>query len=105
MEKLQKLVSEIVRKYDLEVSPELRYIDLESELGEVGKELLIGNDYGKREFTNTDNLESELGDTLFSLICLANTVDINLENALINAIKKYERRFNKSGSVGSEFDK
>lgn len=102
VETLQKLVAEMVKRHNLETTPELRYVDLTSEVGEMGKELLKGTDYGKSEFKKTDNLESEIGDTLFSLTCIANSLDINLQTALLNVMKKYQKRFSEKGSIGSE---
>lgn len=99
---MQGLVSEMVRRYKLETVPELRYVDLTTEVGEMGKELLKGSDYGKKQLEKTENLESEIGDTLFSLTCIANTLDIDLQTALVNVMKKYQKRFNKKGSIGSE---
>lgn len=98
----QELVSQMTKKYNLEISPELRYIDLTSELGELGKEILLSTEYGRNEFSATDNLESEIGDTLYSLICIANSLDINLSNALIKVLQKYEKRFFEKGSIGSK---
>ena len=85
---MQKQVKEMVQKYNLEISPELRYIDLTSEVGELGKELLKATQYGKEEFNTTDNTESEIGDVLFSTICIANSLNINIEQALNGVIKK-----------------
>ena len=99
---MQKQVKEMVKKYNLEISPELRYIDLTSEIGELGKEILKATQYGKEEFNITDNTGSEIGDVLFSTICIANTLDIDIEQALNGVIKKYEERFNNKGSIGSE---
>ena len=102
---IQEQVKEVVQKYTLEISPELRYIDLTSEVGELGKELLKATQYGKKEFNitdNTDNTESEIGDVLFSTICIANSLDIDIEKALNGVIKKYEDRFNYKGSIGLE---
>ncbi len=98
----QELVSQMTKKYNLEISPELRYIDLTSELGELGKEILLSTEYGRNEFSATDNLESEIGDTFYSLICIANSLDINLSNALIKVLQKYEKRFFEKGSIGSK---
>jgi len=42
-----------------------------------------------------------LGDVLFSLICIANNTEINLEIALNKALNKYRKRFNEKGDVGS----
>lgn len=99
---MQGLVQEMVKRYDLETSPELRYIDLVSEVGELGKELLKATGYGKKEFEKTENTESEMGDIIFSLTCIANSLGIDLEQALIGAMKKYQSRFSEKGSIGSE---
>ena len=98
---LQKLVSEMVNRYNLEITPELRYIDLVSEVGELGKSILDSTDYGKKQFSKAENLELEIGDVLFSLTCIANSLDIDLQQALIDSMKKYQRRFIQTGSVGS----
>ena len=99
---VQENVAQMTEKYNLEISPELRYIDLTSEVGELGKEILLSTEYGKNQFCATDNLESEIGDTLYSLICIANSLDINLSNALIKVIQKYEQRFFEKGNIGSK---
>lgn len=98
---MQEKVNELIKKYNLESSIEIRYIDLVSEVGELGKEILKGNDYGNKEFVATDNLESEIGDTLFSLICVANGLNIDLNLALENVLEKYEDRFSTKGNIGS----
>ena len=102
MNEIKEIIEEFIKKYNLESSSEIRFIDLTSEIGELGKEILKGNDYGRKEFSNTDNIESEIGDVLFSLICLANGMNISLENAISNVLKKYENRFLKNGNIGSD---
>lgn len=101
MKDIQEKVNDLVKKYDLESSVEIRFIDLVSEVGELGKEILKGNDYGKKDYCNTENLESEFGDVLFSLICVANDLNIDLKQALDEVLKKYEDRFSKKGNIGS----
>ena len=101
MNEIQEKVNDLIKKYNLESSTEIRFIDLTSELGELGKEILKGNDYGRKEFSNTENLESEIGDTLFSLICVANGLNIDLQKALDNVLNKYENRFSSNGNIGS----
>ena len=101
MNSIQEKVDELIKKYNLESSVEIRFIDLISELGELGKEILKGNEYGKKEFCNTENIESEIGDTFFSLICVANGLNIDLQNALDNVLNKYENRFSNNGNIGS----
>ena len=102
MKELQEEVLKFTQKYNLNGSPEIRYIDLTSEVGELGKEILLGNNYGEKQFTKTENLESEIGDTLFSLICLSNELNVDLDSAIEKVITKYENRFDKAGTVGSE---
>ena len=95
MKDIQDKVKNFIKKYDLESSRETRFIDLVSEVGELGKEILKGNDYGKKEYCNTENLELEIGDVFFSLICVANELNIDLSQALNKVLKKYENRFSK----------
>ena len=101
MNSIQEKVDELIKKYNLESSVEIRFIDLISELGELGKEILKGNEYGKKDFCNTENIELEIGDTFFSLICVANGLNIDLQNALDNVLNKYENRFSNNGNIGS----
>ena len=101
MNGVQEKVGELTKKYNLGGSAEIKYIDLTSEVGELGKEILNGSDYGTKEFAATDNLELELGDTFFSLIQVANELGIDLEAALNKVLEKYENRFMSSGNIGS----
>ena len=101
MQDIQEKVNGLIKKYDLESSTEIRFIDLVSEIGELGKEILKGNDYGKKNFSNTDNIESEVGDVFFSLICVANDLNIDLTKALDKVLNKYENRFSNNGHIGS----
>jgi MazG family protein len=48
---------------------------------------------GKIDQENLDELETELGDILFSIVNYARFLNINPENALRKTIKKYIKRF------------
>jgi len=50
-----------------------------------------------------EELKSELGDLLYSIITIANSFDVDLEEALNMVLEKYKSRLNK-GSAGSEND-
>ena len=102
MEEIQEKVDEMIKKYSLESPVDVRYIDLVSEVGELGKEILKGNNYGNTEFSMTDNMQLEIGDVLFSLTCIANGLGISLNEAFEEVMKKYETRFSKKGNIGSE---
>jgi len=47
------------------------------------------------------NWHEELGDVLFSLICIANSTGIDMQQALASALLKYRQRLEKSADAGS----
>ncbi len=98
---IQKLVEEFVKHHKLETPPAYRLLDLAAELGELSKELLKGSDYGRSSFTPPTEWQAELGDVYFSLICLANSTDIDLVVALEGAVEKYSHRLAAGGEAGS----
>ncbi|MEN8240449.1 MAG: MazG nucleotide pyrophosphohydrolase domain-containing protein [Chloroflexota bacterium] len=97
----QTLVDSFVKEYQLETSVEIRLLDLQSELGELAKEALKGNQYGKSKFTTTPNWEEELADAFFSLVCIANSTGVNLDTALEKALGKYRTRIEERGKADS----
>ena len=98
---MQKKVKSFIEQYALNNDFEVRYIDLVSEIGELGKEILKGNDYGKKEYSNSENMEREIGDCLFSLLALCCNLNIDADKALENVLDKYTLRFVKNGSIDS----
>lgn len=103
MNEIQQKIKVFCKENDMQSPVEHRVLDVMSELGEVAKEILKMSEYGKNPVEYKQELETELGDVLFSLITVANTFDINLEDALSQALDKYEKRL-KKGSAGSEND-
>lgn len=101
MKTIQDQVQTFVTTHGLETNAETRFLDLVSEVGELGKELLKSTDYGTITFTPTENLSNELGDILFSLTCLANTLNIDLTTTLNATLKKYETRLFQGGTPSS----
>ncbi len=97
----QKLVAEFCRKHNLTGNAEVRLLDTLSELGEVAKEILKATNYGEKNPVFGEEIKSELGDLFFSLLTLANELDIPLDEALNGALKKYKKRLAKGGA-GSE---
>lgn len=97
----QSQIAMFVQTFDLETGVESRLLDLVSEIGELAKEVLKGTDYGANEYTQTSKWEDELADIFFSLICLANSTNINLEDALERSINKLQQRMNETGEAGS----
>lgn len=101
MKSLQSKIQQFTKKYQLNSPVEHRLLDLVSEIGEVAKEVLKMSNYGRKPLECNDNLQSELGDTLYALITVANTFEIDLEEAVLGVLGKYEKRLEKR-SAGSE---
>ena len=78
-----------------------RLLDVSSELGELAKEYLKATDYGSTGFTITKEFEEEFGDVLYSILSLANELNINANKALDIVLNKYQARIDKKKSMGS----
>ena len=104
MRDLQVKIQQFCEKNKLALTPEYRALDLVSEIGEVAKEILQQTNYGQtKNIAKTNELTLEIGDVFYSLIVLANSLDIDLETALKSAMEKYQNRATR-GSIGSEND-
>ncbi len=103
IQEAQNRISEFCKKHELDSAPEYRILDAVSELGEVAKEMLKMTDYGKQKPEFKNEMKSELGDLFYSIITIANTFQIDLDEALEEVLIKYERRL-KRGGAGSEHD-
>jgi NTP pyrophosphatase (non-canonical NTP hydrolase) len=87
----QSTVAEFVAEHDLEAPPAYRLLDLVSELGELAKDAAESTDYG----ASPDDLavaSDEVGDALFALLALAESLDVDAEAALEESLAKYEAR-------------
>ncbi len=99
--KMQNKVREFNEKHQKDLNVNIRMLDIVSEAGELAKEVIKGQYYGEKSFEITPNFESEIGDMLYSLLSLANEVNIDAEKALENVLKKYDDRFSNKGNIGS----
>lgn len=98
---VQQTVSDFVATHHLQADVETRLLDLVSEVGELAKENLIATNYGSQPFVPTSHWSAELGDAFFSLICLANATNVNLNDALNLVLEKYQQRLALKGEAGS----
>lgn len=78
-----------------------RILDIQSEMGELVKEYLKHSKYGTKEFELEEEFKMEFGDVLYSLLSLADELNINAEECLDRAIKKYQARIDKNKTMGS----
>lgn len=68
-----------------------RLLDIQSELGELSKEYLKATRYGTEDFSVTEDFKMEFGDVLYSLLALANELNISAELSLNMALKNTPR--------------
>lgn len=75
---VQNLIKRFTKDKNINSTLEVRILDLTSEVGELSKEVLKGTNYGNKEFKKTEEWDSEIGDVLFALICIANQTETKL---------------------------
>ena len=96
----QDRVENFMERNEMEGSVEFRIMDLMAEVGEVAGDATKSAEYGlKRE--ELDVKEDEIGDVLFSLFAVCNSLGIDAGEALDTALEKYERRIGEKGDAGS----
>lgn len=94
-------LSAFLQRHDLRCPPEQRMLDVVSEAGELSKEFLQESAYGKKPVTVTPAMNEEYGDLLFSVLALADALEIDPTAALTAAIAQYEKRIAEKGHAGS----
>jgi NTP pyrophosphatase (non-canonical NTP hydrolase) len=96
----QERVENFIEKNNVEGTTAFRILDLMAEAGEIAADAAKSSDYGMSE-EDLEVKRGEIGDTLFSLLAVASDLGIDAENALDEALEKYESRISDSGSPGS----
>lgn len=74
-------------------SPLVMLARLTEELGELSRE--VNHSYGEKPKKSTEEentIEQELGDLFFVIVCFANSLNINLEDAFGLVMKKFKTR-------------
>jgi NTP pyrophosphatase (non-canonical NTP hydrolase) len=94
MDQMQKEVDDYISQFkEGYFSPLAMIARLTEELGELSRE--INHYYGEKPKKKTEKektVEEELGDLLFVTICLANSLNINLEEAHDRVMHKFNTR-------------
>lgn len=101
MKNYQERVEEFMDEHDMDGTPAFAVIDLMAEVGEIASDAAKSADYGLSE-EEMEIKQDEFGDVLFSLIVLANRMDVDLEEAFDEAEEKYESRIEEKGDAGSK---
>jgi len=87
-------------EHDVEGEPEYQLLDLASEVGELAADACAATDYGTGDGA-VDVERDEIGDVLFSLLLFADSLDVDADAALDEALAKYEQRTEATGDPGS----
>ena len=101
--KEQRRVAAFVASNDLRSPPGFRLLDLVAEVGELAKDANESTGYGD----SPDEIwiaPDEIGDALFALLALAESLDVDADDALDAAIEKYEERLAETGDPSSTGD-
>lgn len=96
--KAQKIIDEWIKKYGVRYFNELtNTVILSEEVGELSR--LIARKYGEQSFKEEISdeeikakISDEMADIVFVIMCLANQMDIDLEDAFNKNIKKKTNR-------------
>jgi NTP pyrophosphatase (non-canonical NTP hydrolase) len=93
LSKIQRDLDQWIRERGGYWSPLSQYARLAEEVGELGREL--NHLYGDKPRGSKDEVGSvaeELADVLFIVLLLANQLEVNLDDALRQVLKKYDSR-------------
>ncbi|PAU85377.1 nucleotide pyrophosphohydrolase [Halorubrum salipaludis] len=96
----QDRVAAFVDEHDLDADLPYRVLDLESEVGEIAKEVTASTDYGAAP-AEVSIAPDEIGDALFALLALADATGVDAGDALDESLAKYRSRIDESGDAGS----
>ena len=78
-----------------------RIMDINSEMGELAKEYLKATNYGTKDFEITDDFVMEYGDVLYSMLSLANELNIDANKSIEMVLEKYQNRIDNKKDMGS----
>jgi len=93
IQEAQQLVDEWIKKYGVRYFNELTNMTiLTEEVGEMAR--VMARKYGEQSFKKgeKDNLEEEIADVFWVLICIANQTGVDLTKALEKSIEKKTNR-------------
>src|SRR6056297_1263343 len=94
IQEAQEKIDQWIKTYGVRYFNELTNMALlTEEIGELAR--VIARKYGEQSSKESDkekNLEEEMADVLFVLICLANQTGVNLTDALIKNLEKKTNR-------------
>jgi NTP pyrophosphatase (non-canonical NTP hydrolase) len=93
LKEIQKKVDDWINQFEEGYWPPLSMLAaLTEEIGELAREINDREGYKKKRIPNNDSIEMELGDVLYSLVCISNYYQIDLDKAFSVILEKYTKR-------------
>ena len=93
LDEIQQVVDNWIQQNSGYWSPLGMLVAVMEELGELSREMLHLTSTKPKKITETPtSLESELGDLLYAIICIANSYGISLDTAIEKSMEKYQHR-------------
>nr|WP_255665952.1 MazG nucleotide pyrophosphohydrolase domain-containing protein [Haladaptatus sp. DYF46] len=80
--------------------PAYRILDLAAEVGEIAADATKSTEWGENPEA-LDVKRDEIGDALFSLLAVADALEVDASEALDDALEKYRRRIRETGNASS----
>ncbi|PTI15225.1 nucleotide pyrophosphohydrolase [Staphylococcus warneri] len=94
MTQMQKEVDDYISQFKAGYfSPLANLARLTEEVGELSRE--INHQYGEKKKKDTEEentIKAELGDNLFALLCIANSLDIDMTESFNETMDKFNTR-------------
>jgi NTP pyrophosphatase (non-canonical NTP hydrolase) len=97
----QERVAAFASEHDLDATAPFRVLDLVAEIGEIAADAAKSAEYGQHP-ADLDVAEDEIGDALFSLLLVADSLNVDAGEALETSVEKYRQRLDATGDAGSE---
>ena len=93
LEEIQTAVNDWIQQNGGYWSPLGMLAAVMEELGELSREIMHLTSTKKKKSDETMNsMDAELGDLLYAIICIANSYNISLDDAIAQSMKKYQKR-------------
>jgi NTP pyrophosphatase (non-canonical NTP hydrolase) len=96
----QQKVADFIQEHEMQNEPSFLILDLAAEVGEIAADATKSTSWGASP-DNLDVKSDEIGDALYSLLAVAESLDIDAGDALDEALEKYRSRIEETGNASS----
>ncbi len=86
-------LEDFIARHDLETAPQWSLLDIQAQLGELTRALLKQSNFGREEIQLAPEIAHEkIGDLMFSIAYFALLHNVDIETAMHDSIKRFERK-------------